>query len=310
MKTGIIYCPRHSDHKSEKKRWQKIAASLEKHGIEYDLVQSENPQSVSRIVGMLAHNGYDTIVMCGGDSALNSAVNCLMREEKDLRENITLGVIPNGVMNDFAHFWGLSEKNIETAVEALKVRRVRKVDVGCLYFTDKKAQKQVRYFLNCVNVGLIASIQRLRNTTTKWLWSRTIAYVASFVLLLFHRMFWKMQYTINYETEQHRVMSLCCGSALGFGQTPNAVPYNGMLDMTVIRHLHLTQIFAGIGLFLRGKILNHNAIFPYRGREIELVLPKDTPVSVDGHYLDDITTFDNPLKLMVEQEAVNFIIEA
>lgn len=310
MKTGIIYCPRHSDHKSVEKRWQKIADALQKHGVEYDLIQSENMQSVPRIVSMLAHNDYDTIVLCGGDSALNGAVNSLMSEEKELRDRITLGVIPNGVMNDFAHFWGFSDKNVESAAEALKVRRVRKVDVGCLFYTDNKGNKSTKYFLNCINVGLIASIQHLRSTMNRFFWSRTIAFVVSFVLLFFRRMYWKMQYTINYETEQHRVMSLCIGSALGFGQTPNAVPYSGMLDMTVIRHLHLTQLFAGIGLFLRGKILNHKAVNPYRGREVELVLPKNTPVTVDGHDLENIDTSASPLKVMVEQEIINFIIEA
>ena len=46
-----------------------------------------------------------TIVIVGGDSALNDAVNCLMMEEKAVRDSIALGVIPNGVMNDFARYW-------------------------------------------------------------------------------------------------------------------------------------------------------------------------------------------------------------
>jgi len=57
----------------------------------------------------MINNGYKTIVIAGGDSALNDAANCLMREEKAVRESISLGVIPCGVMNDFAHFWNLKE---------------------------------------------------------------------------------------------------------------------------------------------------------------------------------------------------------
>ena len=44
------------------------------------------------------------LLFLGGDSALNDTVNCLMQEKREVRESIVLGVIPNGVMNDFAIF--------------------------------------------------------------------------------------------------------------------------------------------------------------------------------------------------------------
>ncbi|MDO4991837.1 MAG: lipid kinase, partial [Prevotellaceae bacterium] len=93
------------------------------------------------------------------------------------------------------------------------------------------------------------------------------------------------------------------------GQTPNAVPYNGMIDVTVVHNTVLTQIFSGIGLFIRGKILNHKNILPYRCHDITIKAPKNTPVSIDGHSFSDVDTSLNPMKIIVEQEAINFIIE-
>ena len=118
-----------------------------------------------------------------------------------------------------------------------------------------------------------------------------------------------MEYTINYEKEQHSVITMCIGSALGFGQTPNAVPYNGMIDVTVIRNSALTQLFSVIALFVRGRILNHKMILPYRCHDITIKVPKNTPVSIDGHSFSDIDTSIDPMKIIVEQEAINFIIE-
>ena len=141
MKTGLIYCPKREGFKSPEKRWKKIAECLESHGITYDLVQSENAQSVERLVSMLIHNGYDDIIICGGDAALCDAVNCLMREEKEVRERVVLSVIPNGLMNDFAAFWGLTENDIKLAVESIATRRIKKVDAGCLIYTDKDGEK-------------------------------------------------------------------------------------------------------------------------------------------------------------------------
>ena len=179
MKTGLIYCPKREGFKSPEKRWKKIAECLEANGIKYDLVQSENAQSVERLVSMLIHNGYDDIIICGGDAALCDATNCLMREEKEVRERIVLSVIPNGIMNDFAAFWGLTEKDIKHAVESIATRRIKKVDAGCLIYTDKDGRKQNRYFLNCVNIGLVAGIQRLRKEMRKIFWSRSKIYFNS-----------------------------------------------------------------------------------------------------------------------------------
>lgn len=308
MKTCIIYCPKHTGLKPNKKRWEKISSLLALHGIEYDLIQSESADSVERIVTMLIANDYDNIIIYGGDSALNDTVNCLMKVEKEKRERITIGVIPNGVMNDFASFWGFSEKKIEHSIESIKERRIRKVDVGCMSYSDNKHERKTVYFLNCVNIGLIALNQRTKKETRKILWSRKVSFIVSFILLFFHKQFWKMEYTINYEKEQHRVMSLCIGNCLGYGLTPNAVPYNGMLDTTVIRHTALNHLFTGICIFLSNKLLNLKDAISYRSRNISVNLTKNTPVSIDGKTMYDIDT-THELKLWVENECINFIIE-
>ena len=307
-KWGVLYCPK-AGITNKRKRWEKIQRVLDARNVDYDFVQSENSDSVERLIKMMISNGYKTIIIVGGDSALNDAVNCLMREEKEVRERVVLSVIPNGLMNDFAAFWGLTENDIKLAVESIATRRIKKVDAGCLIYTDKEGEKRNRYFLNCINIGLVAGIQRLRTETRKIFWSRKISFVISFFLLLFQRMFWKMEYTINYEKEQHSVITMCIGSALGFGQTPNAVPYNGMIDVTVIRNSALTQLFSVIALFVRGRILNHKMILPYRCHDITIKVPKNTPVSIDGHSFSDIDTSTDPMKIIVEQEAINFIIE-
>lgn len=83
---------------------------LKQQGVDYDFVQSENQKSVERLIRMFINNGYKTIVIVGGDSALNDAVNCLMQIDPKEREEVALGVIPNGLMNDFAHFLGIQRQ--------------------------------------------------------------------------------------------------------------------------------------------------------------------------------------------------------
>ena len=90
-KWGILYCPKKSMFHTQK-RWEKIEKCLHENQIDFDYVQSESTGSVERLVKMLINNGYKTIVIVGGDSALNDAVNCLMQVEASVRSEIALGM--------------------------------------------------------------------------------------------------------------------------------------------------------------------------------------------------------------------------
>lgn len=304
-KWGILYCPK-SGYASQKFR-ERVEKSLKENGVDYDLVQSENSGSVDRLVKMLINNGYKTIVIVGGDSALNDAVNCLMAVDKDTRDQIALGVIPHGVMNDFAKFWEMKENEVEQNVKWLKSRRVRKIDLGCIRYTNREHQKCHRYFLNCVNVGFIAAIMNLRRKTRHFLGSRTLSFFFSFLLLVFQRLEYKMKIKINTDTIDRKVMTVCVGSARGYGQTPNAVPYNGWLDVSVVYHPEMFQLFEGIYLFVRGKFLNHKSVHPYRTEEVNFESTNNAMVGIDGRLMKSPV---GPFKVTVEKEVINFLIPA
>lgn len=302
---GVIYCPKSGVMGSSKRKWEKIRQCLRDNGIAYDHVQSENRGSVDRLVKMMVNNGYRTIVIVGGDSALNDAVNCLMAFEKETREQVVLGVIPNGVMNDFAHFWEFDEDNYEQTIRWLKLRKVRKIDLGCLRYRNKEGEACRRYFLNCVNIGLIAAIMNLRRQTRHLLGSRTLSFIFSFILMTFQRLDYKMKLKINADRIDRKVMTLCIGNASGYGQTPNAVPYNGLLDVSVVYHPGMTQLIEGFYLFVKGKFLNHRSVHPYRTREIVVEKAERAMVGIDGRLM---RTPVEPYRITVEQEVINFLI--
>ena len=94
---------------------------------EYDFIQSESSSGVDRLIKMMINNGYETIVIVGGDSALNDAVNCLMRShDSSVRGACRARRYSNGLMNDFAHFWGFRESDYSQTIKWLKQRHVRK----------------------------------------------------------------------------------------------------------------------------------------------------------------------------------------
>ncbi|MBP3251047.1 MAG: lipid kinase [Prevotella sp.] len=298
---GIVYCPK----SKSSKRWERIRQLLDARQVSYDFVQSESRDSVYRIVTMFVQNGYKTIVIVGGDSALNDAVNSLMHEEKRVRDEIVLGLIPNGLMDDFARFWGFTDMDDEQIIGHLLKRRVRRIDLGCIRYVNKKQESCHRYFLNCVNIGLTADIMNLRRQTRHIFGLRTLSYLTSLLLLLFHRQSYRMLLRINTDVVDRQVMTVCIGNARGYGQTPSAVPYNGLLDVSVVCNPKVLKLFTGMWLLITGRFLNHHDVHPYRTREIVVEKSSRAFVGIDGRL---ISTPVGEYRVQVEQEVINFLI--
>jgi len=300
---AILYCPRKGIYRS-RRRWERVQKELDAQGVKYDFVQSESTESVERLMTMLIHNGYQTIIVMGGDTALNDAVNCLMKEEKSVREQVALGVIPNGTLNDFARFWGFDEREDAQTIAWLKKRRVRKVDLGCIEYEDKQGEQQKRFFLNCINIGLTAVIQNMRRQGRQMLGSKTLAFFYSLLLMVFHRHDYKMRLTIDFEVTERSVMTVCVGNSLGYGQTPNAVPYSGMLDVSVVYNPKVKQLLAGLWLLVTGRLLNHKSVHPYRIRKMSAESGKAL-ICVDGRPAERAV---GEYHIHVEPEVINFLI--
>lgn len=60
-----------------------------------------------------------------------------MHSDVENLHEIAFGIIPNGIGNDFAKYWGLDSDDYKGAVDVLINRRLRKVDVGVLDFIMK-----------------------------------------------------------------------------------------------------------------------------------------------------------------------------
>ena len=303
---GILYCPK-TGLLGNSKQGERIQRALDNRKVAYDFVQSETSGSVERLVRMMISNGYKTIIIAGGDSALNDAANCLMQEEKSVRDEIALGVIPNGVMNDFARFWDFDEDHVEQTIDWLLLHRTRKIDLGCIRYVNAKGEKCHRYFLNCLNIGMTADIMNLRRQTRRLFGSRTLSFVSSLFVMFFHRMEYKMKLRINSDTIDRKVMTVCIGNATGYGQTPNAVPYNGMLDVSVVYHPEVVQLIEGLWLLITGRFLNHRSVHPYRTTEVRVDEALHALVGIDGRLMK---TPVGAFKVDVEQEVINFLIPA
>lgn len=300
---GIIYNPKAGTPKV-RKRWNEIRGYIESCGVDFDYVHSEGYGSVERLARTLANNGYRTIVVVGGDGALNDALNGILSSSVEKKNEIALGIIPNGIGNDFAHFWDIRFDDYKHAVDTIINHRTRLVDVGyCSYCVEGKNEK--RYFLNALNIGLGARVVNITNGTRRFWGAKAIAFLASMFLVLFERKQFRTHLKINGEHIRGQVMTVCVGSARGYGLTPNAVPYNGWLDVSVVYQPKFWQGFMGLWMLLQGRILNHKMVKPYRTKKVKVLRTQNAMVSLDGRR---ILLIDYPLEVGILPENIKLII--
>ena len=299
----IIYNPKAGSRKAQKK-WNKIREYMEERGVLFDYLQSEGYGSVERLARMLANNGYRTIVIVGGDGAINDAVNGIMTSSAENKADIALGIIPNGIGNDFASYWGVDADEYKQAVDWIINRRVRKIDVGRVGFTEGDVCG-TRYFVNAMYIGLGARFVGITNKTRRFWGLQWVSILASMFLLLFERMLHRMHLKINGEHIRDTIMTVCIGSARGYGLTPSAVPYNGWLDVSVVYRPELLQLFHGLWLLVNGRLLNlKKVVKPYRTRKVKVLRAQNAVVSLDGRQMN----LECPLDVRIMPEALTLII--
>ncbi|MDD6472869.1 MAG: YegS/Rv2252/BmrU family lipid kinase [Bacteroidales bacterium] len=298
---GIIYDPEAGTRKVQR-RWNNIKSHLDSLGVKYDYVQSEGLGSVERLTRLLADNGYRTIVIVGGDGALNDVINGIMLSKAIDKENIAIGIIPNGLGNDFAKYWDLSTDYRE-AIDTIYKGNKRRIDVGsCYYFDGEK--HQVRYFLNAMNIGLGPRIVKISNKCKRFWGTKSLSYLMALISIIFERTQYRTHLKINNEHIRGKYMTICIGNACGYGQTPSAVPYNGWLDVSVISRPKGLQVLSGIWMLLQGRLLNHKQVQAFRTQHIKVLRAENASVDLDGRILDR----HMPLEIGILHEAISLYI--
>lgn len=296
---GIIYAPKAGSLRPMK-RWEEIREYLVEKGVEYDFLQSENFDSIERHARMLADNGYETIVVVGGDGVLQDAINGIMSSPN--RSAVSLGLVPYGIANDYSGYWGISDSDYKSALDCIMTHRVRKVDVGCCIYNSEGVEKR-RYFLNVLNIGVSAYIVELANQKRTF-FAKAAFRVLGFIHLLTHRRNYRMKFRLNCQTVDKKLMMLFVGNSRGYGMTPSAVPYNGWLDVSAIRLPKFLGILEGLHMLMRRRILNFKLVEPFRTTEMVIEDVGGAGIGIDGRPFKP----EFPLHVVVEPEALNLII--
>ena len=109
------------------RRIRRYRALLEKHLPEAKLATTGGPGDEASLADRALADGFDTIVAVGGDGTWGNVADRVVACGRD---DVALGLLPNGTGNDFGRSLRLDPRDAEAAVRVLARDHRRSVDVG------------------------------------------------------------------------------------------------------------------------------------------------------------------------------------
>ena len=270
-----------------KKDWKHISAVLKGEGIEYTVRFTERKgHAISLSLEGIAE-GFRKIIAVGGDGTLNEVVNGVLSNDLCLPTDIPLALIPVGTGNDWGRMFGIP---LHYATAARIIREGKKMlhDVGVVKYHEGNVQKQ-RYFINIAGLGFESVVVKRTNYQKERGWGGKLIYFYNLLITLFSYKNTKVELTVDSLKKKDRIFSINIGNGRycggGMRQTPNALPDDGFLDVTVIKNLGKAEIIRNLNILYNGKILDHPRIDGYRCKNVKVESESVIYVEADGESL-------------------------
>ena len=305
----VVVNPKASVGKSEKD-WPLIKQLLVDEGIEFDDVMTEYPRHAIEIVrNAIVEKGYRKFISVGGDGTNNEVINGIFTQDQVPTNEITMAALPIGTGNDWRRTFDMPLE-YDKVVKIIKAGHTFAHDIGKLtYYNDD--DPKIRYFLNAAGTGLDEMVCNSTNLMKKQGKGGTVRYLISLVKCILTYKVTRIQLIIDDETVfDDYILNLSLGNGRfnggGMMTMPNAIPNDGLFDVTVIKQVSIFKFAANVKNVYDGSFINKiKEVQTFRGKHIKIVSipPHSLLVETEGENLNN-----SPFDFEMLQEAINMIV--
>lgn len=309
----VVVNPKAGSGKCEKD-WPMIQDLLVKGGFSFISVLTERPFHAIEITRNMVNDlGFTKIIAVGGDGTLNEVVNGIFQQTRFATTDIMLGMITVGTGNDWGRMYKFPLK-YEKAIHILSRQRTFLQDVGKVKYRHDTEDKS-RYFINMAGMGYDALVAKKTNAMKAEGKGGTLAYLLNLVTGLFQYENVQLSIIIDgSEVVNDKVFSMSIGicryNGGGMMQLPNAVPDDGLFDITVIRKTTKWRIVKNIKNLYDGSFIKLPEVDTFRGKTVSIT---STPrhsifLETDGESLGvsplDFSIVPRAVRLIVRKKAL------
>jgi YegS/Rv2252/BmrU family lipid kinase len=255
-----------------RKDWNKISALLKKEELLFRVKFTERKGHAITIIREAISAGFRKFITVGGDGTLNEVVNGVFTNDSCPTMDIVLALIPVGTGNDWGRMFGLS-MDYEKAVKIISENKTLIHDVGLVSYYNGPDKKN-RYFINIAGLGFESVVVRKTNAQKdKGRGGKLIYFFNLLTSLLSYRNA-KAEIIIDGKSVSSELFSINIGNGRycggGMRQTPEAIPDDGLLDVTVINEMGKFEIIRNLKILYDGTILSHPKINGYKCKNVKV----------------------------------------
>ena len=282
----VIVNPNAGKGKGEKD-WSRISALLTRYGIACTPRFTEAARHAIELTIRGIMEGFRRIIVVGGDGTMNEVVNGVFLQETCQTTDIELAMITVGTGNDWGRMFGIPQ-DYEGAVRVIRDHKLHLQDAGIIqYFHGTEMQK--RYFINIAGLGFDAVVARRTNLQKARGKSGKLLYMMNLLTSLISYRATDTEVDIDGLKLQDSTFTISIGigrfSGGGMMQTPEALPDDGLFDITVVKKISKGDLIMNLRRLYNGSILNHPKIEGYKGKRIIIDSDPLIHVEADGESL-------------------------
>jgi YegS/Rv2252/BmrU family lipid kinase len=278
----------HAGGNTDSSVWERILQELKEAEIGFEFELSKYHKHIINIVQQSISHGFRRFIIIGGDGSLNELVNGIYTQTTVDPREITTALISLGTGNDWpkTHALPIGSKQM---IEKIKAGNSSVQDVGVVSYQENK-ETRTNYFANVAGMGFDAFV--VLNTTQKQ--GKKPRSKFSYLYSLFRSLMrYNCQTTsikINGKEVFHQSMfsfnvGICKYNGGGMMQVPEAIPDDGLLDVTIFRKMSKIKVLANVKRLYDGSFKSLKEVSMYKGTHI--LFDSEFPISLecDGEIL-------------------------
>ncbi len=277
----------YSNRWNARKRWPEAEAALRAAGVEFSLDISEQPGGLEPLAAKAVEDGFQTVVVAGGDGSVGEVVNGLARNwDPKQAFPVQLGLLPMGSANDFAFALGLPLP-LQGGAAIIAAGQTKQVDL---------CKCNERFFINNSGAALEPYVTT-KQEQIQWIKGMT-RYLVAAVWSIMDKPTWRAQIRWDGGEFEGPLSLISVGNGRrtgGFFMTPHADPCDGKLTLAFGYRSTRRGLFAALPRALKegaGSYVEMPGIREVNATWIKVHLDKPSPAHTDGvifnHWLTEL----------------------
>lgn len=284
----VIVNPNAGRKKGEKD-WFTINDHLNNSEIVYESVFTTHKEHAIALTTRFIKKGYRNFIVVGGDGTMNEVVNGIFFQKNVPTSEFLIAMIPVGTGNDWCRMFGIPFKYAE-AIDLIRQGNTFIQDIGKVTYYNSATLKR-RYFINVAGMGYDAEVAAKTNMDKEKGKSGPFSYLKNlFSSLLFYKYTdTEIILADSPESFKNKTFSISVGickyNGGGMKQLPNAIPDDGLLDMTLIKKLGKFTVLKEVKNLYDGSFIKHPKVQTFQSKSFKIASNPSINLEVDGESL-------------------------